>query len=185
VLFIRGAYWVIFDEVVGAQAREMEARFQFAPLRLTLDRRARLFRTLRQNRPNLELIVVGPHRGTRMKLAIATGATDPVAGWVSDGEDVPAPLARIHVSGAPLRLVTVVYPFIAGVSSGVRTKTVAGLPDGVFGMHLRRGRERRDTILYSWDGTPLPVDGATLLSPVAVVTAQERLSVQGSDWAAF
>jgi hypothetical protein len=161
----------------------MEARFQFVPLRLTLDRRARLFRTLRQDLPNLELLVVAARRSVRLNLSIATGQSDPVGGWVSDKEDLPAPQARIRVSGAPLRLITVVYPFAEGVNSGVKVRSLDGLPDGVGGVRLRRGRARDDTILYSWDGSPLPLDGAMLASPIAICTEHEKLRLQDGQWA--
>ena len=125
VLFVRGAYWVLFDEVTGP-AQEIEARFQFVPLRLALDGRARLFRTMRQGLPNLEVLVVAPRSGRNLKLSIATGETDPVGGWVSDDEDLPAPQARVRLSSAPLRLITVIFPFADGVSPASRCGTSVG-----------------------------------------------------------
>ena len=175
MLLVRGSYWVLFDEVAGQAAGQMEARFQFVPLRLTIDRRGRRFRTLRQNKPNLELIVASPTRGA--KLSVAAGQTDPVGGWVSDGEDVPAPQARIRLartSGAEnLRLVTVIYPFATGINSGVRVRPRRDEPDGIVGIDVRAGR-RRDTIRYGWDGRLLE-----LRTPDQAVRLEADRWVQG------
>lgn len=129
LLFVRSRYWVVFDEVRGDAARDLEARFQFVPLRLALDRRHRVFRTLRQSLPNLELWPFAP--AGRLKLSVATGETDPVGGWVSDVEDQPAPQARIALkgTGALLRLVTVVVPFAQGVNSGIKVRLRRALAD--------------------------------------------------------
>lgn len=153
LLFVRGRYWVVFDEVRGEGARDMEARFQFVPLRLVLDRRRRVFRTLRQNLPNLELWPLAP--AGRPKLAVATGETAPVGGWVSEGEDKPAPQARIKLTGdgarAPLRLVTVVLPFAQGVSSGVRVRLrrTPAAADRVT-LEVRTAAGATETITYGW-----------------------------------
>ncbi|OPZ28863.1 MAG: Heparin-sulfate lyase precursor [Lentisphaerae bacterium ADurb.BinA184] len=153
LLFVRGRYWVVFDEVKGAAAREMEARFQFVPMRLTLDRRRRVFRTLRQSLANLELWPLAP--AGRLKLSVATGETAPVGGWVSDGEDQPAPQARIRltgdVPGEPLRLVTVVYPFSQGVNSGMHARLRRSRVDeAVVEVELRRASGAPDRITYAW-----------------------------------
>lgn len=154
LLFVRGRYWVVFDEVSGAAARELEARFQFVPLRLVLDRRRRVFRTLRQSLPNLELWPLAP--AGRLKLSVATGETDPVGGWVSDGEDQPAPQARIGLTGGapgePLRLVTVVYPFAQGVNSGMKVRLRRNRSDdgAVTEVELRHATGSPDAITYAW-----------------------------------
>ena len=126
VLFVRDAYWIVFDEIAGPGTTDIETRFQFVPCRLVVDRRCKTFRTLRQDMPNMEIIVPGPPRGTR--LTVATGDVSPVGGWVSDGEDQPAPQARIRVrrtqpdDTSPVRLVTVLTPFAQGLSSGMRCR---------------------------------------------------------------
>ncbi len=153
LLFVRGRYWVVFDEVKGAAARELEARFQFLPMRLTLDRRHRVFRTLRQSLPNLELWPLAP--AGRLKLSVATGETDPVGGWVSDGEDQPAPQARIGLAGCepgePLRLITVVCPFAQGVNSGMKVRLRRNRSDGaVAKVELRHATGSPDVIKYAW-----------------------------------
>lgn len=169
LLFVRGRYWVVFDEVRG-DAASMEARFQFVPLRLTLDKRRRVFRTLRQNLPNLELrplAVAG-----RLSLTAATGDTAPVGGWVSDGEDVPAPQARIKLKrreqDSCLRLATVVYPYARGVGSGLQITVPP--PPAADTAHtditLRHADGTRDRLRYAWgddDGqTAVPSDAVLL-----------------------
>jgi hypothetical protein len=153
VLFVRNGYWIVFDDVRGDGITNIEARFQFVPLRLVLDRRARIFRTLRQNLPNLEVIVAGPPKGTRLK--VVTGATRPVGGWVSDGEDYPAPQARIRIQrpsydpAASIRLITLIVPFTQGVSSGVRWTQAAPTEEEAV-LEIRRPGEGCDTVKYVW-----------------------------------
>jgi hypothetical protein len=180
---VRGAYWVIYDEVSGPELREMEARFQFVPLRLHLDPAAGVFRTYRQglpSRPNLELFVVSPQEG--VTLSIGMGETDPVGGWVADGEDIPAPQARIRLVGDVLRLVTLIYPYREGVTSGISIRELTGLPQGVHGLQLMRGGEHMEQLYYSWDGTAMEIEGIIVSSPVALTTGQKRLYVEGSRW---
>ena len=154
VLFVRGQYWVVFDEVFGAAARTLEARFQFAPMRVTVDARAHRFRTLRQSRPNLELIAAGPGVA---KLALVCGETAPVAGWVSDGEDLPAPQARVRVARrsakTPLRLITVLLPFAEGVSSRAQVRGEAKA-DGTSLLALCRPGQPTHRVRFSWAALP-------------------------------
>ncbi len=170
LLFVRERYWILFDEIAGGAAMEMEARFQFVPLRLILDRRRRTFRTIRQNLPNLELRPLT--LSGRMKLSITTGATVPVGGWVSDGEDQPAPQARIGLyrrePDIPLRLVTIVYPFAQGVGSGLklRLQPHPALPQAVR-LSLRHADGTRDTVDYDWDPTAWRSPAATFELPVS------------------
>jgi len=179
VLFVRGAYWLIFDEVAGDGAREMEARFQFVPLRLVLEDSACLFRTLRQNLPNLELMVLSPREGAR--LSVVTGETDPVGGWVSDGEDKPAPQARISVGESPLRLATLIYPFAGGVNSGVDVRLLSKATEDVCRLEIRRGREREDRIDYAWNRGAVDA-GGTPDSPLALRTKATALALRGGTW---
>jgi len=179
LFFARGRYWVIFDEVTGAGAENMEARFQFVPLRMTLDKRARLFRTMRQNLPNMELIVVGPGKG--LKMSIATGETSPVGGWVSDMEDLPAPQARIKVTGEKLRLVTVVCPFASGVNSGAKIKEIKNLPETMTGLQISAGAQC-DKIYYSWQGADLEIDGVKINSPLAFLSQKTKFCIRDNNW---
>lgn len=175
ILFVRGRYWVVFDEVAGAAARKMEARFQFVPLRLTVDRRRGVFRTLRQSRPNLELIVASPQRGA--KLSIATGETDPVGGWVAGGEDQPAPQARIALARGKkgcLRLATVICPFATGINSGVKIKERQDAADGETTLEIRHADGRVDTIRYAWE-----VNAA---APLSLTTPDYACQVRGKKW---
>lgn len=155
LLFIRGRCWLVFDEVSGVAAHTMEARFQFAPLRMQLDARRRIFRTLRQNLPNLELRPLKV--GGRMRLSIATGKTAPVGGWVSDGEDLPAPQARIQLTrsagetNSSLRLVTVVYPFAAGVGAGLAARLTRDRNDADrLSLRLRHADGTVHRIAFAW-----------------------------------
>jgi len=153
VLFVRNGYWIVFDDVRGDGITDIEARFQFVPLRIVLDRRTRIFRTLRQNLPNVEVMVVDPPKGTRLK--VVTGATRPVGGWVSDGEDYPAPQARIRVQNsvsdpaAPIRLITLIVPFAQGVNSGLRCTRMAATDDEI-ALDIRRPGKPRERVTYVW-----------------------------------
>lgn len=132
-------------------ACDLEARFQFVPLRLALDRRHRVFRTLRQSLPNLELWPFAP--AGRLKLSVATGETDPVGGWVSDVEDQPAPQARIALkgTGALLRLVTVVVPFAQGVNSGIKVRLRRALADtGRATVEVCHPTGSAEVLTYGW-----------------------------------
>lgn len=151
LLFVRERYWVVLDEVSGEAVRDIEARFQFVPLRLAMDRRQRVFRTLRQNLPNIELWPLAS--AGRIKMSMATGETDPMGGWVSDGEDQPAPQARIALTGTgtPLRLVTVVVPFAHGVNSGVKVRLRRVLADSDSAVvEVRHAAGDTEVISYGW-----------------------------------
>jgi hypothetical protein len=188
LLFVRGRYWVILDEVSGPAAASLEAHFQFVPLRLVMDRRHRVFRTMRQNRPNLELLVSTPSNGD-LKLSMTTGETRPVGGWVSDGEDVPAPQACIHLkadtAGQPLRLVTVVYPFAKGVGSGA---TLAWLQDTDAtgpGLAIRHADGQEDSIAYGWGDGPLRCEGHPAGAALILASGGCRWAATGNLWVPF
>ncbi len=184
LLLVRGMYWVVFDEVRGEAANEMEARFQFVPLRLSIDRRRGLFRTMRLNLPNLELRILAPLG--RPALSVATGQTRPVGGWVSDGEDVPAPQARVKLTrdaAAPtLRLVTVVYPFAYGINSGIRTRIVKEGQGDTIVIGIDHADGRNDRICCAWDDRSWSGIDDKSASPLKLHLGDRRLCLGENKW---
>lgn len=185
-LFIREKMWLIFDEVRGSGVEEIEARFQFEPMRLTIDRRQRRFRSLRQNKPNVEIITALPTKGAR--LSVATGETDPVGGWVSHNvEDIPAPQARVRLTapgepGESIRMVTLIAPYKSGLNSGISVRPIAAFPGSACGIRIMKNRREEARVIYSWRGEALPYENVQIKTPLILTMDGDTQAVKDCGW---
>jgi heparinase II/III-like protein len=115
VLWVKPRYWLIVDDLTGTGQHEVELRFQFAPMDVTMT-------------PDLWARALGCHGGglargggllikpfTLVGLAgeVKTGEEEPIQGWVSEdyGQRRAAPaLVYGVVTGLPLRIATLLLP---------------------------------------------------------------------------
>lgn len=176
VLFLRGDYWIVFDEVTGAAAERMDALFHFAPMRVEYDSKTRRVLTRRLKGANLELVPLEPRQG--LKVELVCGAVDPVQGWVSvQAADLPAPVACYSVRGqAPLRFAVAIAPFTTGVNSGLSAARLPKLPPEIWGAKLSLPDGRADRVFVRLDPSArIPRTGTPLDADVLV----ERLDARG------
>ena len=176
IVFVRGAYYLLFDEISGAAAQRIDALFHFAPMRVETDATSRRVLTRMLKGANLEIIPIEPRQG--LKLSLLCGETDPVQGWVSmEAPDQPAPVACYTVRGeAPLRFAAALVPFAAGVSAGVTVSRLPKVPPGVLGVRLTFADGSQDRIFMRRDATArIPHSGKSIDADVLV----ERRDAQG------
>ena len=164
VLFVRPDYWIVFDEITGSGTHTAEALFQFMPMRVQSDPDSNRVRTNRLGRANLEIV---PLPGAEdASVEIVCGRQSPVQGWITDGENLPAPCAVYRKRGKlPMRMAWALCPFDSANSAGVSVEPVAcakdasafrltwldGASDVVF--HRLHGRGRARFGKFSTDGT--------------------------------
>lgn len=176
ILFIRGAYWIVFDEVTGDGAERIDALFHFAPMRVEVEHKARRVLTRRLRGANLEIVPLEPRQG--LKLDLKCGDIDPVQGWVSQSAaDLPAPVAAFSVRGkSPLRFAAALVPFASGVNAGVHAARLPKLPPEVWGIKLNHANGTADRILLRLvPDARIPRTGTPLDADVLV----ERLDARG------
>ena len=112
ILFVRNDYYLLFDRVSGKGAHTVEALFQFMPVRVHVD--GNRVRTDREGLRNIELAPL--NLGTNFRPSLVTGQNNPVQGWISNRENMPAPCAIYRKKGAelPVEFGCVMVPFSGG-----------------------------------------------------------------------
>ena len=109
VVFVKGRYWVVVDDLQGDGEHQIDLQFQFAPLEVRVD--PTLWARAR-GRTGSELLV-RPFATVALKASLHTGELDPPRGWVSPvyGRREPAPLLVYStVTTLPLRVLTLLLP---------------------------------------------------------------------------
>ncbi|MGH7302185.1 MAG: heparinase II/III family protein, partial [Candidatus Rokuibacteriota bacterium] len=109
VVFVKGSYWVVVDDLEGDGEHHVDLQFQFAPLEVQVD--PALWARAR-GRTGTELLV-RPFAGVALKASVHTGELDPLRGWVSPiyGRREPAPLLVYStVTTLPVRVLTLLLP---------------------------------------------------------------------------
>ena len=109
VVFAKGRYWVVVDDLQGHGEHQIDLQFQFAPLEVQVD--PTLWARAR-GRTGSELLV-RPFATVALKASLHTGELDPPRGWVSPiyGQREPAPLLVYStVTTLPLRVLTLLLP---------------------------------------------------------------------------
>ncbi|HEX2668998.1 MAG TPA: alginate lyase family protein [Gammaproteobacteria bacterium] len=134
VLFVKPHYWVVVDDLEGAEVHTVDLQFQFAPMPLVLggDGWARSGRT---SDPGLFLRAFST---APLQAAVHEGEVEPIRGWVSPDYGLRAPAPQLVYSTSaqlPLRIVTLLVPHAPGetrrpevtaVQSGGSTKLIFG-----------------------------------------------------------
>jgi heparinase II/III-like protein len=113
VLWVKPRYWVLVDDLEGGAEHEIELRFQFAPLDVTLE--PSLWARARDLRGHG--LLVRPFSSARLKAEVRVGDLAPIEGWVSHdyGRRRAAPvLIYSAVTRLPLRIVTLLWPIQDG-----------------------------------------------------------------------
>jgi Heparinase II/III-like protein/Heparinase II/III N-terminus len=108
VLFVKPRYWVIVDDLEGAERHAVELRFQFGPVDVALGPDS-WTRATAGGRG----LLVRPFATAPLQASLRRGSDQPMEGWVSAdyGHRQPAPVA-VYTTAArlPVRLVTLLLP---------------------------------------------------------------------------
>ena len=149
ILFVRDAYWVLFDEMAGEGEHRVDWLFHFRPTRVLVDAEHACIRTSRKSGPNLDLLP-WPHCACA-EATVVTGRQDPVQGWISvGGEDVPAPTGIFSLAAPlPVRMAVLMAPYNAGTHCGYATQRIEA-PADVWACEVTREDGATDRIAYRW-----------------------------------
>ena len=124
VLYVRGRYWVIVDDLEGEGEHQVDLRFQFAPVELRLDGAWRASARSASG----QTLVLHPFCARPWLATVHCGELDPTQGWISReyGQRQPAPMLQYRVQTAlPFRIATVMAP----VGAGRRAPVVSAMFD--------------------------------------------------------
>lgn len=111
VLFMKPRYWVIVDDLEGRTEHQIELRFQFAPLQVTLDRD--LWARVRGT--GGRLLLIRPFANASLKASVHSGELPLIQGWISPeyGRRQPAPVVTYSMATRlPLRIMTLLLPML-------------------------------------------------------------------------
>ena len=140
VLFVKARYWVVVDDLEGAAEHQLDLRFQFGPMAISVD--SALW--ARASGPEGHGLLIRPFASVPLKPDVIEGEIAPIQGWVSPsyGQREPAPvLTYSTVTRLPLRIVTLLVPVEdPSVSFPVVSAQVEDGP-GAVGLVFGDGRE--------------------------------------------
>jgi hypothetical protein len=152
VLFVKPRYWVVVDDLSGADVHEIELMFQFAPVPVTLGGDG----WVRSGGQGGRGLFLRAFSSAALQADVEQGGVDPIRGWISPdyGLRVPAPqLTYTAVEKLPLRIVTLIIPREAdeGAPPEVESVQTGSSLNLVF---------TRDQETVRVDDTQITVDGA-------------------------
>jgi hypothetical protein len=131
VLFVKPRYWVLLDDIEGAEPHRIELRFQFGPLVVGLEPGPWARATAAGRGLLVRAIANAP-----LEARLRRGSKHPIEGWVSPnyGQRRPAPVLVYSVTARlPLRVITLLLPIAdaaappPAVRPLVRDGSLAGL----------------------------------------------------------
>lgn len=140
VIFVKPRYWVVVDDLQGAAEHQVELRFQFGPMPVTVD--SALW--ARAKGPAGRGLLVRPFASVPLKPEVVEGEISPIRGWVSSnyGLREPAPLLIYSaVTRLPLRIVTLLFPVEDPSSGFPDVRVLDGEGPDPAGLVLEGGRE--------------------------------------------
>jgi hypothetical protein len=140
VVFVKPRYWVVVDDLDGAEEHRAELRFQFAPMPVTVDATG----WARARGSGGRGLLIRPFATAALKGEVREGDAAPVQGWVSPdyGERYPAPvLIYSTVTRFPLRIVTLLLPTENPSASPPAVSPLAGEGAWPAGIGFADGRE--------------------------------------------
>ena len=109
VLFVKGGYWIVVDDVDGQGEHQVDLRFQFAQIELDVDPGLWARACGRGGRG----LLIRPFANVALKASIHSGEFDPRQGWTSaeyGRQDASPVLVYSTVSKGPLRIMTLLLP---------------------------------------------------------------------------
>jgi len=109
VLFVKGGYWIVVDDVDGQGEHQVDLRFQFAQIELDVDPGLWARACGRGGRG----LLIRPFANVALKAGIHSGEFDPRQGWTSaeyGRQDASPVLVYSTVSKGPLRIMTLLLP---------------------------------------------------------------------------
>ncbi len=142
VLWVKPRYWVLVDDLEGSAEHEVELRFQFAPLEVTVD----LGGWARARGSRGHGLLLRAFAPAPLKAEIRVGELAPIQGWISPdyGQRQPAPvLVYTAVTRLPWRVVTVLLPIEDGAAEPPDVSAVVDGASRVVGLEFR---DRGETI---------------------------------------
>jgi hypothetical protein len=129
VIFVRSRGWVLVDDLLGSGEHNVDVRFQFAPMDVTLDTHQRALARGRSG----HALIVRPFSTAALTARTASGSLSPVQGWVSDeyGRREPAPVVVYSAAAAlPLRILTVLLPVTEPYGDAPNIRSLIASDDG-------------------------------------------------------
>ncbi len=140
VVFVKPRYWVVVDDLDGAKEHRVELRFQFAPMKVTVDAAC----WGRAAGPGGRGLLVRPLATVALKGEVREGELAPIQGWASPdyGRRQAAPvLVYSTVARLPLRIVTLLLPTQDLSASPPAIFPLAGEGPGPSGLVFGDGQE--------------------------------------------
>lgn len=133
VIFVKPAYWILVDDVSGADRHRLDLTFQFAPIRVSLGPHP----WARAETSKGHALWLSPFPSAPVQPALTCGEMTPPRGWISRdyGHREPAPTLTYSFAVAlPWRIVTLLLPDRQGLASPPAVRAIyddAGLPTGL------------------------------------------------------
>lgn len=109
VLFVKPRYWLIVDDLYGAEAHQIELLFQFGQVDVAI----RTDGWAASLGPRLHGLFIRPFCASELQARINIGDVSPIRGWMSNDYGLRSPAPLLAYSGnaqLPLRIVTVLFP---------------------------------------------------------------------------
>jgi hypothetical protein len=108
VLFVKPRYWVLLDDLEGAEPHRVELRFQFGPAGVRLEPGLWTRATVAGR-----ALLLRPFAEVPLQARLSRGSRQPMEGWISPGygQRQPAPMVVYSTTAPlPLRIVTLLLP---------------------------------------------------------------------------
>ena len=140
VLFVKPRFWVVVDDLEGAEVHALSLRFQLAPMEVELetDLWAKAYG------PGGRALFIRPFATVQLKGQVHKGQVAPIEGWISPnyGQRVPAPLLTYSaVARLPLRIITLLQPMHDALAPLPNVSPLLSDARGPLGITLRNTGE--------------------------------------------
>lgn len=148
VAFVKSpGYWVIADDLAGAEEHHIELRFPFAPLPVSATADGWVRAASSRGRG----LFVRAFASRPLGVRIAQGSTSPIEGWVSPnyGQREPAPILVYSTTARlPLRILTLLLPVLDSAAAPPEVQPVLDQDGAPLGLVFE---DRNETIRFGAD----------------------------------
>ena len=133
VIFVKPSYWILVDDLSGAERHQLDLMFQFGPLSVALGPHA----WARAQTPRGRVLWICPFPSAPVQPMLKCGEFSPTSGWISPGygERRPAPmLIYSFIVALPWRVVTLLLPDRQALTSPPAVRAIyddTGRPAGI------------------------------------------------------